>query len=705
MDTALPSALFQLSDEAEQPLPPLREDLRFNETAPARNGEPCWVIQDPLVNRFYRIGWLEFECLLRWGQTPREISEQISAETALQPDVEQVLALRQFLHQHQLLRSASTTAPPAEKNSWLSWRWWLHHYLFFRLPLIRPQRHLKPLAESLNWLFSPITAALVVLLSLLGIVLVLHQWDTFSNAVVESFSTEGLFSFALALIVAKTLHEMGHALVATRQGLRVAHMGIAFVVLWPMLYTDTGESWKLRSSRQRLAIASAGIVTELALAGLATLGWALSDPGALRNALLYLATTSWVLSLALNASPFMRFDGYFILSDLLDFPNLHERSSAMARVWLRRVLLGLNEPWPEAFGHKQRRALVAFAIVTWCYRLLLFLGIAVAVYLLFFKLLGIFLFMVELSWFIALPVYRELKHWWKQRHAVARSRIRIWQIMLALVLLLLAIPWRSQIDGVGVAHAERQMRVYAPYPAQLQSLRPAGPVKAGEMLAVLDDPGISSRLLSSEANVRSYESRLTGLLADPSGLGETNATLERMDVQNLEARAARSEIARLNLQSAFDGLWLDIDPQRQPGQWLGVHEALGVLVDPRSWQVDAYIEQAQVHRLQVGDAVRFYPDGQPSAVRGHVLNIGSTRANQLNHRMLASRFGGPVPTASHGDALAPTDALFQVLIQLDTPPPSLHETRGHVKIEGQRRSLLAEGATHVAAVLMRESGF
>ena len=75
------------------------------------------------------------------------------------------------------------------------------------------------------------------------------------------------------------------------------------------------------------------------------------------------------------------------------------------------------------------------------------------------------------------------------------------------------------------------------------------------------------------------------------------------------------------------------------------------------------------------------------------------------HRMLASRFGGPVPTSNHGNALAPTDALFQVVIQLESPPPSLHETRGHVKIEGQRRSLLADGATHVAAVLMRESGF
>ena len=87
---------------------------------------------------------------------------------------------------------------------------------------------------------------------------------------------------------------------------------VAFVVLWPMLYTDTSESWRLRSPRHRLAISSAGISVEMALAGLSTLAWALLSDGPLRQAMLYLATTGWVLSLALNASPFMRFDGYFI---------------------------------------------------------------------------------------------------------------------------------------------------------------------------------------------------------------------------------------------------------------------------------------------------------------------------------------------------------------------------------------------------------
>jgi putative peptide zinc metalloprotease protein len=696
-------------DPADLPLPPLREDLRLSEAAHGSNGEPAWVIQDTVINRFYRIGWLEFECLLRWGQSPRQISQQIAERTALKPDVEQILDFRQFLEQHQLLRAGPAALArlqaKGEEGSWLSWRWCLHHYLFFRIPLLRPQQPLQHLARALGWLFHPLTGILVFCLSLLGVILVLQQWDTFTSAVVESFSTEGLFSFALALIVAKTLHELGHALVATRLGLRVGHMGIAFVVLWPMLYTDTGESWKLSRSQQRLAIASAGIVTELSLAGLSTLGWALCDPGALRNALLYLATTSWLLSLALNASPFMRFDGYFILSDLLDFPNLHERASALARVTLRRNLLGLQEDWPESFPIGQRRLLVTFAIITWLYRLVLFLGIALAVYLFFFKLLGIILFMVELSWFIAMPVVRELKHWWQHRAAVPARRKLLFYGLLAVLLAGLAIPWRTQIDAVGVARAEHQLRVYAPYPARLQSIHAEGAVKAGETLIVLDEPDIASRVLSSEANARSYEARLSGLLADPSGLAEDAVTRQRLNVQFEEARAARSEIARLNLQTPFAGLWMDVNPDWKPGQWVGRQESLGILIDPRSWQVDAYVAQDQVHRMATGDTVRFYPDGQTTPLSGRVVQIGSTRASQLSHRMLSSRFGGPVPTTQAEHALIPSTAVFQVLIQLDAPLPNQRETRGHLKIEGERRSLLADGATHVLAVLMRESGF
>ncbi len=694
---------------ADLPLPPLREDLRLTAIAAGQSGEPAWVIQDTVVNRFYRIGWLEFECLTRWGQSPAEISAQIAEQTALKPDVEQILDFRHFLEQHQLLRPGAQAVERlkarSQGSSWLTWNWWLHHYLFFRVPLLRPQRLLERLARHLGWLFTPLTGFVVLGLSVLGILLAAHQWDTFKSAVVESFSAEGLLGFALALVVGKTLHELGHALVATRLGLRVAHMGVAFVVLWPMLYTDTGEAWKLRSSRQRLAIASAGILTELSLAGLATLGWALCEPGPLRSALLYLATTNWVLSLALNLSPFMRFDGYYVLSDLLDFPNLHERSGALARVSLRRTLLGLEESWPESFAPARRRLLIAFAMTTWIYRLALFLGIAIAVYLLFFKALGIFLFIVEISWFIALPVWRELQHWWANRAAVPVPRRLIFAAVACGLLVLLAVPWQTEIHAFGVIRAEQQLRVFAPYPSRLREIHTAGAVQAGDALVVLEEPDIASRMERSAAGVRSYDARLAGLLADTQGLDDQAVTRQRMSVQIEEVESAKSEIARLTMLAPFAGQWRDLNPEWQSGQWMGTTEAVGVLFDPERWQVDAYVRQDEVHRLAVGSPVRFYPEGETTPLKGAVIAIGSTRVSQLEHPILAARFGGPLATAREGTLLVPTPALFHVLVQMDAPPATLREARGHLQIEGARRSLLGEGMRQLAAVVLRESGF
>ena len=291
---------------------------------------------------------------------------------------------------------------------------------------------------------------------LLGLLLTARQWDTFSSSFFETLSVGGLWGYLIALAVTKSLHELGHALTATRYGLRVAHMGVAFIVMWPMLYTDTGESWRLRDRRQRLAIASAGILTELALAALATLAWNLAaDGSALKQSLFFLASTAWLLSLALNISPFMRFDGYFILSDLLDMPNLHERAGALTRAALRRLLLGWREPDPESFAPLKRRLLIAFELLTWCYRLGVFVGIAVAVYLFFFKALGLLLFAVEISWFVVRPIWKELQVWWSGRGEVAASRRRLALLLPVLCLLPAVLPWRSQIDAPAWAHPEQ----------------------------------------------------------------------------------------------------------------------------------------------------------------------------------------------------------------------------------------------------------
>src|SRR3954464_15942131 len=195
-------------------------------------------------------------------------------------------------------------------------------------------------------------------------------------------------------------------------------MGVAFRVLWPYLYTDTSEGWKLADRRKQLVIALAGVAAELALAVVCTFLWALSPEGAARSVFFVLASTTWMMTLAVNVSPFMRFDGYFALSDFLDFPNLHERNIACARWWMRKTFFGLVESTPEpTLRAGQRALLIAFAYITWLYLFTVFIGFALLVYHIAFKLLGILLMLVEIVWFVARPVGNEVAYLWRARRA------------------------------------------------------------------------------------------------------------------------------------------------------------------------------------------------------------------------------------------------------------------------------------------------
>ena len=259
-------------------LPALREDLRLFPAAPNRDGSPAWMIQDPVRNRFYRIGWLEFELLSRWqpGGNPGAVSAGVATDTPLHATVEDVGALAEFLGRNQLLQATSAQdsaklaalrrSATANRLNWLA-----HHYLFFRVPLVHPAAFLERTLPWIRMLFTPAAALLVAVATIAGLMLAARQWDAFAHAFVGSLGAEGLVGYLAALAVAKSLHELGHAYTATRYGVRVGHMGIAFVVLWPMLYTDTGESWKLADRRQRFAIAAAGILAFLASLNL--IGW------------------------------------------------------------------------------------------------------------------------------------------------------------------------------------------------------------------------------------------------------------------------------------------------------------------------------------------------------------------------------------------------------------------------------------------------
>ena len=696
------------------PLPALREDLRLDSASANRDGSPSWMIHDPARNRFFRIGWLEFELLARWdaGDVDTLVS-RVRAETPLEPDAEDVAVLIRFLEHHQLLHamSARDTARLAAQRRMLRpsmWRYVLHNYLFFRIPLVRPQRFLQATLPYVSFLLRPLTLWVITFASLFGLMLAARQWDAFTAKFGASLTFAGLVGYLGALAVAKSTHELAHAYVATRYGVRVAHMGVAFMVLWPLLYTDTAESWKLADSRQRLAIAGAGIGAEFAIAGLSTLGWSIVPDGALRDALFFLATTSWVITVGINASPFMRFDGYFLLSDLLDMQNLHERGGALARAFLRRQLLGWNEPDPEYFPRRLRTFLISFALVTWVVRLSIFVAIALAVYHFFFKLAGIILFSVEVGWFVVRPVLSELKVWHARRSETTLRAKFAWLLLAVLLLVLLAVPWRDRIDGPGWARAAAQHVLYAPLPGRLAAAPPAeGRVAAGTALFQIDSPDLRSR----EGRARIAAETLAGVLARLPGLPEEQerrAIIAEQYARELaEAMAQAAERARLTIRAPITGVLLDVDPELARGAWVRPTQPLGVVIDPNTWIVEVFVEERDLDRIRIGNGARFFPRGNElSPVWGTVAEIDTARTVSLPTSALAAIHGGLIPTIkTDSRRLTPKAALYRVRLKLDTPPPRRSATIGTAVIDGEARSLLWDGLRYMAAVLIRESGF
>nr|CAX83998.1 Peptidase, M50 family protein [uncultured bacterium] len=695
-------------------LAPLREELSLHPGPAGADGQPTWTIRDPVRGRYFRIGWPAFEILSRWGLgNPVAIAASVRDETTLDPMPEDVKDVAAFLADNQLLQPTGhadvamlARRANTERQGWFYWL--LHHYLFFRIPMVRPDRFLEATVPLVQWVGRPWFLFLSMFAALLGLFLILRQWDVFAATLVDTFTFEGMLGYGVALAFVKTVHELAHAYTAKRFGCRVPTMGVAFLVMWPVLYTDVNETWMLASRRQRLLVGGAGILSELAIAAWATLAWTFLPEGALRQAAFVLATLTWISSLAINLSPFMRFDGYFLMMDALEAPNLHPRSFAMGRWWLRELLFGLGEPPPEPMAAGRRLTMVLFAFSVWLYRLMLFLGIAVLVYHFFIKAVGVLLFCVEIGWFVILPIWHELAGWFAIRDRIRSGHRSKWTLAAATFLLLAGlVPWQSRIQAPAALKGERTSEMFLPFPARLDEARVerGSKVEAGHVLFVFSSPEFGLRQVQIEARLAGKLAELEAAqLQDPTYREQGNVIREAISKAEAELAALRAESARLTLVAPHEGMVFDLLPGLEPGQWLSPRQKLAVVRSSDAAVADAYVREDDLDRVKEGTRAVFYPDSLDlDSFMGRVVAIDRSPVKSLTDGSLASIHGGSLPARVSGKMVVPEGAVYRLRINLDAPAPKLL-LRGSVVLEGEARSLLGRLARAVSMVVVREWG-
>lgn len=697
-------------------LPPLREELALLPGPVLADGQPSRTLHDPVRNLFFQIDWAAFEMLSRWhlGE-PAAIAAAVARETTLPlqtADVEEMIA---FLHENQLLRpqpgaAAEFAARLRKRRGGLGQRL-LHNYLFFRVPLIKPDRWLDRWAPRLDFFYSRRFLYLTLAVLGWGLVEVYRQWEQFIATLVDTLSWQGLASYGATLAAVKILHELGHAFTAKRLGCKVPAMGIAFLVLYPVAYTDTNEVWKLTERRQRLAVVAAGVLTELAVAAWATAAWALLPEGTAKSMAFLLATTTWIATVAINTSPFMRFDGYFLLSDWLEMPNLHARAFSLARWDLRERLFALGNPPPEHFPPPRRLGLILFAYATWMYRLAVFLGIAALVYAFFIKAVGILLFAVEIGWFVLLPFYREAQAWraaWPVLRQ--RPRARISGAIALAAILLLALPWPTRITASGLLRPEAQFVVYAPPHAKVTDLPVAEGrhVQAGTVLLRLASPDLKSRLDIAMARVERLRWQTSAATFDNEQRAQWQVSQEQLGAAEAEVAAIRADAARYEPAAPFSGTLRDLAPDLRPGAWLSAQEPLARLIADQEQVAVAYLNEEDVGRISVGDAARFYADGPEGPIVSlRVAGVDRDASRALPEPELASLFGGGVAVREKNGQFYPERPIYRVTLKASASPETArqHTWRGKVVISGRP---VAPGWRYLRGALVllrREAGF
>lgn len=711
--TAVPEA-----EDEDFDLPVLRNDLHLVEGPVALDGSPSWIIVDPIRNKYFSIGWMAFQLLSRWSVGKASLLiNLIKKESALDVKKDDIQSLLSFLFANSLtLNPASGESNDyyeqymASKPNFLMWL--IHNYLFIKIPLVKPTAFLRKTLVFVEPIYSMTTRSIILLIGLIGFYIVGRQWDEFVSTFLYFFNLQGLAFYFISLVFIKIFHELAHAYTVVHYGCKVPTMGVALLVMFPILYTDTSDTWRIKSPYQRAHVGAAGMLTELYIACIATFCWGFLPDGILKSAAFIIATTSWILSLAINTNVLMRFDGYYILSDLLGIQNLQKRSFDIGKWKLTELLFDLKLKPPELLPESMIKKLYIYAWCVWVYRFFLFIGIALLVYYMFFKILGIILFLIEIIWFIVLPVFKLLIGWWEMRNLIIkRPRFYITISLLFMLVAALIYPWNTSIVIPAVYESQKETTLYAVSSGYIENnlMEKGVAVKEGDILMNLSSPELEFEIKTTLKEIDILRFQAKRIAASIDELSNIQIIVQQLQESRSKLDGLYEKQNKFIIRAPIDGVIFDMQESLHEGRWINPSIPLATIVQPDNPAIVGVVSEADLTRIKIQASAKFIPDNaQLNSIWAYVKDIELANLKTLDLPVLASTFGGQIPIHFNDDQqMVPDKSVYRVRFNI-SPVEDIEVkniVRGVVHIQGDAESFIKRVYKIVASVFVRESGF
>lgn len=699
----------------DTPLPILRPDLDIIPGPKAHDGSPTTVVYDPLARSYNRFSWFEFAVikLLLQPRTLDEVVSILSSETTMRPTPEEVLSVCQELVREGLTESSLIQQPDQlEKDiktrtpHWF--KWLLHHYLYFRIPLLRPDAFLEKTINYVSPLASTAAFAIYFLCGIMGLILVSMRHEQFFHTFQYFFNFKGLLYYGTAITLVKIIHEFSHAYTAKAYGLRVPVMGVAFIVLWPVAYCDVTDAWRIPKQRKRLPVAAAGIIAELVIAGFCLAGWAFTQPGLLNSLFFVVSTASLISTLLVNLNPAMSFDGYYIFMDVSGIDNLRSRAFGYFRYLFRTACLGMNLTATEKPQGWRKFLYVTYSIYSWAYRFFLYIGIAVLVYYKFTKLLGIFLFLVEVWWFIALPIVKEITAVIKMRKMLTLN-VRLVTSLLLLVSVAAWLGWPRAHTYYfpAVVEARNLQQIYAPFSGIVTEIKGSRgkKVRAGDEILRLASVPLRAEIseLSLQEKILETEAQLLFIQHNFSAMPQKEEEKHQV-ASRLQGIRKKQEL--YNVSAQVSGTITEWDRNLRTGQHVQQNQIFGRITNHDNFHLAAYIPEDKVALLSEGETAIFYPETGAEGLSGSITKIGKSKTDSTRHIALTSLASGDIPaTQDRYGNISLLEARYVVEIKPTAPITFPLGKSGKMRMQTAPRSYLIDLWHKVYRTLVKESNF
>ncbi|MCA9103057.1 MAG: hemolysin D [Pirellulales bacterium] len=674
-------------------------------------GTIYWVVKEPVGLNYFRFHEEEYFilCQLDGNTSFDEIKRRFEKE--FPPEKIRLEELQQFVGT--LHRSGLVIADVPDQGPRLLKRrrerrrqeiiGALSNVLAFRFKGIDPERILNFLEPCFRWVFTRWAFTLWLMLALSAVSLILVQFDVFQSKLptfYDFFTVKNAIWLAVVMGITKVIHEFGHGLSCKHYGGECHEMGVMLLVLTPCLYCNVSDSWMLPNKWHRVAIGAAGMYVEVFLASVATFLWWFSDSTTMFNQLclstMFVCSVSTVL---LNGNPLLRYDGYYILSDVLEIPNLRQKASAILTRKLGEWCLGLEPPDDPFLPQRNQLMFAAYSIASVIYRWMVLFSILWFLNKMFepygLKAVGQ---VIAASAMYGLVVHPFVKLWQYFRvpgRLAQVKKLRLFVsacVVVTVVTGVLMLPLPYHVICTLEIKPREAHQVYVNVPGTLDEVfvESGQTVTPDEQLARLSDFELQRSVVELEGQEAVYNERIRTTEKhshdDPdyrSKIGELqeelHTTREMLSQRrkNLSDLTLRAPVAGVVIPPPYQSEQPDDDGRltgwygtplesRNRGATLAQRTLFCQIGDPTKWKAELVIDQADITFVEPGQRVEIMLEELPGEVLESTVSDVGSREIQYSSRSLSAKAGGDLATRTDPTGgERPLSASFPAMAPLD----------------------------------------